>query len=123
MHTLRNPYWLLAVGIALAHQLLQYGLDVRIPFLDNYLDPLLALPVFLGLWQIEREVIFGVRYLSAFEIVLGGLFITLVGEWLFPYLSADFVHDYLDYPMYALGGVYFWWHVAGGKEATASASP
>lgn len=106
MAVLRTPYWWGAVGVFLLHQLAQY-LGYRWGPADAYLDPLLFLPILLGLWLAERRWLLGTERLPGAEVLGAGIVLAVVGEEVFPRLEDGFVRDEWDYAAYGLGLVYF----------------
>jgi len=102
--------WLLAAGLLLAHQVLQYGFAVRLPLLDNYLDPLLSVPVLIGLLYVERRYLFGsetqnTRLHAGFLVGLTAG-IALIGEEVFPRIAPlTQTRDAWDYVAYSAGGL------------------
>ena len=111
---------LVAVGLLVVHQFLQYGFHVRLPFADDYLDPVLSVPILLGLGEVER------RGLSEYAESRGWSFrldradrswpvllgmtsgIAFVGEVIFPLLDSRSVADGYDFVAYAVGGLWVW---------------
>ncbi len=93
------------------HQALQWGLDIRMPIIDSYLDPFLAPTILLGLWLYERQLIWRAPALSWFETAVATLLLAVIFEEVFPRLEEGFSRDLLDYLAYALGGLYFYWFV------------
>jgi hypothetical protein len=108
MSVLRNPWWLLAVVAFLLHQLAQRVFELAGGPLDSYLDPFLATPILLGLWLLERRLIFRQRRLTALEVGVATLILAVIFEEVFPTLKEGFRQDVVDYAFYALGGVYFY---------------
>jgi hypothetical protein len=105
----KHLYWLFLAIFGL-HQVLQYILEIYIPFADSYLDPFLAPPVILGAWQAERVFIFKYNLptrLHFIEVAAVTLYIAIIGEYLFPFLSSRFYFDPWDFPAYLMGGWVF----------------
>ncbi len=105
---LRNPWWWLAVLLFLGHQVLQHLLELNTGAIDGYLDPFCAAPILLGLWQLERRLVFRLARLTWLETAVATLVLALIFEEVFPRYGAGFRHDAVDYLFYALGGVYFY---------------
>ena len=107
-----SPAWLTALVLLVAHQVLERVLDVRIPLLDNYLDPLLSVPLLVGALQAERRWLLGDRpeaRLHVAQLVGLTLAIAVVGEEVFPRLDAlRQTRDVWDYLAYGLGGLVTW---------------
>ncbi|TXF86024.1 hypothetical protein FUA23_20015 [Neolewinella aurantiaca] len=120
MKILRKPAWWSAAMIVVAHQVVQYGLDWQIPVLDAYLDPLLCLPVLLGLWLTERQWLFSTERLGNLEVVVAGLALAILFEEGFPRWQPAFVRDWWDYLAYAVGGTWFWWFINPKSEKEPS---
>ena len=103
-----SPGWLLAAALLLVHQVVQRGLGVELPVVDDYLDPVLAVPVLVGLAHAERRWLLGARWggFQTWELLGITLAIAVVGEELFPRLDPlRQTRDPWDYPAYALGGL------------------
>lgn len=111
MEVLRKSSWWGPAAVFVGHQVLQYGLGVRLGIVDAYLDPLLFLPIMLGLFLQERWCFFGHRRISGLETIIAGLALTLVAEEVFPRWQPAFVHDYWDYLLYAFGLAWFWYKI------------
>lgn len=108
--TIIKPRYWLAVGFFLLHQLLQYVFGISIPLADAYLDPFLAPIVVLGAWEYERFLLLGAREkpkIHPIEMASVTLYIAMLGEFLFPFLSQQFYYDPLDFIAYGLGGVVY----------------
>ncbi len=103
-------YWFF-VCLFLLHQILQYGFGIYIPFVDSYLDPFVAPIVLLGAWQFERNWFLAKRAIPSrlflSEVIALTIYVALVGEFIFPLLSAKFYYDPFDFAAYALGGFCF----------------
>jgi hypothetical protein len=90
------------------HQFIQWGLGIHIPILDSYLDPFLAMPILLLLLDWEMEWIWTRPKLSASELIASFIIFSLIFEWLFPFLSAEFTGDIWDVFAYFLGGFVYY---------------
>lgn len=69
------------------------------------------MPIILSLWQLERIWLFrkGSDYkLSALEIFVATLYISLISELIFPMLSKDFKGDIIDILVYFIGTCLFY---------------
>jgi hypothetical protein len=95
---------LIAFGI---HQVLQYGLEIEIAFLDAYLDPFCASVIACYIINIERWFYFGERRLYSIDLIVLTIFLSVVSELLFPLLSDRFVMDWVDVIALALGTIWF----------------
>ncbi|MEQ8714060.1 MAG: hypothetical protein RIC80_13645 [Cyclobacteriaceae bacterium] len=89
------------------HQVLQYGLDVQIEFLDNYLDPFCASAMACYLLNIERWYYFDELKFTWLDMIILVIFLSIISELLFPWLSDRFVSDVKDIPAFLLGGVWY----------------
>jgi hypothetical protein len=90
---------------------LQKGLHIQLGVLDRYLDNLVAMPVILTLFQVEKIWLFrkGNDFkLPVAEIVLVTLYILLITEIVFPALSTDFTGDWADAIFYSTGSLGFY---------------
>ena len=110
-----RPVWWICLVVFLLHQLVQKGFGVDIPFVHQYIDPFLSIPIMLGVWMIERRYLYSPARLTLLETVVGTVFLALIFELLFPVLSDAFTYDPWDFLAYALGGVLFWFRVNGGE--------
>jgi hypothetical protein len=98
-----------AAAAFLLHQLAQYYWQLSNPFLDQYLDAFLCLPLLFGLWNWERQQWWDLPSLGHTEIILASLLAFFVFEWLYPRWSPVFVGDYKDGLAYSAGSLLFWW--------------
>jgi hypothetical protein len=98
----RRLFWLCLLLFA-GHQLLQKGLGIQLPLLDAYLDPLLAMPIVLGLIDWERKRWFGAPPLLMWEIVAITIVFSMLFEWGFPHWNHRSVADGYDVVAYGLG--------------------
>jgi hypothetical protein len=89
-----------------AHQYLQKMAGVHLPVVDNYLDPLVFMPIVLHLVALERRIILrSPDYkLPLVHTVAYFILIVIAGEIVFPLLNTKFVADIADIFFYALGG-------------------
>jgi hypothetical protein len=111
MRILYSPVFILCCILFVVHQILQKFLKITIPLADYYLDNLLIIPILLTLLVVERRIIFrrGNDYtLSGLEVIMATVLISLVSEFLFPYLSKNFTSDGLDVVFHILGSVVFY---------------
>lgn len=92
----------------LTHQFLQWGLGIHIPFVDSYLDPFLAMPILFFLLDWEMEFFRTRPQLNEMELLASFIIFSVIFEWLFPYLSADFTGDVWDIVAYFLGGLLYY---------------
>jgi hypothetical protein len=89
----------------LAHQYLQRLMHFNIPFLDNYLDPIVLMPLLLYAVLWERRILLKNNdiELSYAEVLGYFLLVVIFGEIIFPLLSDKFTADYWDILAYAIG--------------------
>ena len=92
--------------LVLLHQALQYWFGVTIPFLDDYLDPFCLGALALHGVRIERRFLFN-RLLLLTDALAVILFLALVSEGLFPYLSDKFTRDGWDVVAMGAGALWF----------------
>jgi hypothetical protein len=116
MEILRQPAWWIPFLLFLLHQFVQYILGWSTPWVDAYLDPLLALPILLGLLLFERRLVFKVQRLSLLEVSLVSIVLAIIFEEGFPWLQPAFVRDYFDHFAYFVGAVYFWYFINPATE-------
>jgi len=119
MDILKQPAWWIPLFLVPIHQFSQYVLGLDLGLIDDYLDPILCLPVLLGLWLTERRVFFRVDRLTGLEIMVASLILSFVFEEIFPRFQPDFVRDWWDYLAYAAGAVWFWWMINPAEEDVA----
>lgn len=124
MEILKSPVFIISCILFGAHQLLQKVFEIPIPFVDLYLDNLLAMPIILTLLLAERRILFkrGRNYrLPVLDVVVATIYIVFIAEVIFPMLSEDFRADWWDVLFYALGSVLFLLTInrlpANGSEA------
>ncbi|MCB0595720.1 MAG: hypothetical protein H6557_25985 [Lewinellaceae bacterium] len=91
----------------LLHQFTQKVLHLSIPWADNYLDPLLCMPILLGGYQMEQRWLLGRQQLSFGEVMAITAFLSFVFEYLFPRFSAGFTADWWDVAAYFAGAWMF----------------
>lgn len=114
MNVLKSPVFIISCVLFALHQLVQKGLDISLPLIDNYLDNLLAMPIILTFLLVERRILFrrGKGYrLSGLDVVLATVYIIIISEIIFPLLSDEFVTDWVDVIFYALGSLIFWFTI------------
>jgi len=109
MKILTRPIWYLPAALFLLHQLTQYGLGWSLPWVDDYLDPLLCMPVLLGLLVVDRGWLFGRPTIGLLETLVVTTALSALFELGFPRWEARFVADWRDVPLYFIGAMAFWW--------------
>lgn len=97
---LHHPIWISAAGVFLVHQVLEKLFLVDFPFLDSYLDPFLMGILCPGIWAWEKKK---AGVLEPIELLAAFLLLAWLSEWLFPYLSTQFISDWRDLCSIALG--------------------
>ncbi|MGI8601197.1 MAG: hypothetical protein ACR2KB_18225 [Chitinophagaceae bacterium] len=109
LYFLRSPLFLICLLVFILHQVSQYIFKIPLPFLNNYLDNFLAMPVILSLLLAEKKYIYKQKdqKLSLIFVIIATLYIALVTEWLFPFLSERFTTDCYDLVFYSLGSVFY----------------
>ena len=111
MRTLQLPGLVFVTSCVLftVHQYLQWIAMVRLPFIDNYLDPALMMPVVLHLIRWERRLVLNNRtlHLPALQCTCYFLLIAFTAEVIFPLLSNKFTGDWRDVISYAVGTVVY----------------
>jgi hypothetical protein len=119
METLKSPLFIICCALFLLHQVLQHLVKIKIQIVDDYLDNLLAMPVILTFLLAERRFIFkrGISYqLPLLETLLATVYVNVISEWLFPWLSNRFTYDSLDFVFFFAGaGIFYLAH--NKKEA------
>lgn len=101
--------FIFCLTVFLVHQFLERVARIEIPILDNYLDPLLAMPVILHLVTLERRFLTKnpTYKLPLLHIILYVVVITIFAEVIFPRVNPKLVGDPVDVLMYVIGaGVY-----------------
>jgi hypothetical protein len=101
-----HPLYVSAGVLFILHQLLQKVWLISIPLADHYLDPLLCMPLLLGIWQWEKKLLFQHR-VSAAEVWMLTALLSLVFEIVFPALSPKFTSDWRDILLYFAGTTLF----------------
>ncbi|MFK8008649.1 MAG: hypothetical protein AB8H03_19985 [Saprospiraceae bacterium] len=124
MSIFRNPVWLFCVLLFIIHQFFQKILGWNFPILDSYLDPLLCLPIFMGLMLAERRFFLKkinhnkVYTFSILEIIVIAIVLSIAFEEGFPRWSNRFTKDYFDYGFYFVGALFFYFFInhAGSRS-------
>ncbi len=110
LYFLRSPLFLICLLVFILHQVSQYIFKIPLPFLNNYLDNFLAMPVILFLLLAEKKYIYKQKdqKLSLLFVIIATLYVALVTEWLFPLLSERFTPDWYDLVFYSLGSAFYY---------------
>lgn len=110
MSVIRNPYFIVCCLLFWANQFLERILGIFIPFVHEYLDDLLAMPVVLG---ISLQVF---RWISPLkdgfiftktQILIGVAYFAFLFEFLLPMFSPVYTRDFWDVVCYGVGAVFF----------------
>ena len=110
MEILKSPVFVISCILFGAHQALQKLFHISLPFLDLYLDNLLAMPIILTLLLAERRFLFkrGKQYrLPVLDVVIATIYIIFIAEVIFPLLSERFATEWWDVLFYVLGSILF----------------
>lgn len=103
--------WLLSLLLLVAlHQVVERLLHIHIPVVDNYLDPLLLMPMLLHLLLWERRVLFKKGDLFVFSwprMIMIFIIVSFITEYLFPLLRPGFTADIWDVLCYLIGTIIF----------------
>lgn len=108
--TLLQPVFVISCLLLFLHQVTQFY--VAIEWIDNYLDDLVCMPIFLTLLLFERRHVFRIdpNYIfSWFEISVITLVFGVFYEAILPHYNTSFTSDNWDYLCYALGSLIFGW--------------
>ncbi|MCM5530239.1 hypothetical protein [Parasegetibacter sp. NRK P23] len=110
-----TPLTIVCLLLFALHQLMVRVWHIHIEWLDNWLDPLVFMPVFLRGLAVEGWVWGDRKTLGATDVFSAVIYISLLVEGLFPLMSPRFTADWIDVLCYLLGGLaYLWAH--GGSE-------
>lgn len=99
----KRPLFWFCLLLFTGHQYLQKGLDIHLPLLHAYLDPLLAMPILLGLLDWERKWRYEAPPLRVWEIIALTIGFALLFEWGFPHWDQRSIADGYDVVAYSLG--------------------
>ncbi len=101
--------FILSVSLFLLHQLAQKLMNINFEPADNYLDPLLLMPILLHLIKMERQWLLKRKYTFRFwEIILWTVSISIITEYFFPKWNNKFTADYIDVLLYFAGVVIYY---------------
>jgi hypothetical protein len=106
---IKSPWFYIAVILFVLHQVLQLGLEIKISFLDNYLDPFLFLPIALGAYLQERRLFLkndGFKF-DHFKLIALSVLLCVIVEVFFPFFNAGYSFDIYDFIAYYAGAIYF----------------
>lgn len=109
MNWFRKYGLLIIILLALVHQVLQKGMGIHTPFLSSYLDDVLCMPIFLGLWNWERIYFWRWNRLEKLDVIYFTLLVFLVFELILPPYVSSCTADWWDGLAYASGSSLYWW--------------
>jgi hypothetical protein len=112
MQTFRSPLFIFCLILFIIHQVMQKGLHLYNTWIDAYIDNILAMPIILSLWRVEKILLWskGSSYkLSILEISVATVYLSLVSEVIFPLFSKKFYTDSIDVVLYCIGAALFFW--------------
>ena len=90
------------------HQFFERILNSSLGVLDSFLDPLLCFPILLPILEFEWKRYYPVRgQLSLSELSMLTLIFAALFEFGFPRINPNFVFDWLDFPCYLLGFLFY----------------
>jgi len=110
MTVFRNPYFIVCCLLFWTNQFLERILGIFIPFVHEYLDDLLAMPVVLG---ISLQVFRWISHLkdrfilTKTQILVGVAYFAFLFEFLLPMFSPVYTRDFWDMFCYGVGAVFF----------------
>ncbi len=96
--------------LGISHQLMQKIYNVSMPFIDSYLDDLLAVPFFSSvILMIENPIVYRTyfRKHSLFQLFSILITITVLFEFIFPRIG-NYTFDYWDILCYFLGFISYY---------------
>lgn len=106
-YLLKNRIWQLLVLLFVCHQVLEKVLMIRLPFVDNYLDDLLCMPILLGGLLAEQMDLFKRQRLTWVEGLICFVLISCLFELILPGFYVGYTADVWDLCCYACGGLFF----------------
>ncbi len=101
--------FILCLLIFLVHQFIERIVKVEVAVLDNYLDPLLAMPIILHLITLERRILTrnpGYR-MPLVHIILYFIIVSVIVEIVFPMFNPKLIGDPIDVVLYAIGSGFY----------------
>ena len=104
-----SPIFIIVTILLFLHQITQKVLLINLPYIDAYLDDLLAMPFVLSIFLIEQ--LFWNRRISnltIFEIVIFTTIFAIFFEELVPQFNVNYTKDIWDYFAYILGSFFFY---------------
>lgn len=110
MSLFRNPYFIVCCLLFWANQFLERALGIFVPFVHEYLDDLLAMPVVLGISLQVFRWISSLKEMFVFtkiQIFVAVAYFAFLFEFLLPMLSPVYTRDFWDVVCYGIGAVFF----------------
>lgn len=84
-------------------------MNIRLELADNYLDPLLLMPILLHFIKLERQWILKRKYyFPLWEIIIWTVSISIITEYFFPKWNNKFTADYVDVLLYFAGAIIYY---------------
>jgi hypothetical protein len=105
---LKNKFFTACILLFALHYCLQIWLKIPLPWADNYLDPILMMPIVLTLYSYEKPMLQKPNLgLNLKEIVAITLVIAFMAEYIFPKINSACVGDYWDILGYIMGSALY----------------
>ena len=114
MSVFKNPYFFIRVLLFGLNQILEKSLGIFIPWVHEYLDDLLAIPVILGITLQIYRWIHPLRAAFRFKkehVIVAFLYVSLVFEGFLPWYSDQYIRDFWDILCYGLGAIIFYFKI------------
>lgn len=105
-----RPWLIILLLIGLSHQILEKIFYINNRLVDNYLDPLLLMPILLHLCLWEQRILYkkGNKFIfTNIELVVYFVFISIVAEYFLPQWKSSFTSDIWDVFCYGIGTLLF----------------
>ena len=106
-----NFWWPIFI-IFLVHQVVEKIFDIHFSIADYYLDPLLAMPILLGLVLAQKRYFLRLgneHRLSLFEVSVISVVFAFLFEYVLSHWADGFYYDPLDLIGYLVGTLFFLW--------------
>ena len=109
MAKITHPIFMISCCLLLIHQAIEKVFLLKIPFLDNYGDDFLALPIVLTIFSFEQHHLWKriQRPLTVVEITVFTIAFAVFFEEILPNFNQNYTKDYWDYLAYGLGSLLF----------------
>jgi hypothetical protein len=105
---LKNKLFTACILLFALHNCLQIWLKIPLPWADNYLDPILMMPLVLTLYAYEKPMLQKPDIGLTFnEIVAITVVVSFVAEYVFPKVNSACVGDIWDVLGYCLGSALY----------------